>query len=488
MKFSPTLQSIGALQLLLAAVLLIPLLISLIYGESDTPAILAAIGIAVLIGGPLWWFNRQSRNLQFRDTVLIVTLGWFSICLVGCLPFVLHGSIPSLTDAFFEVMSGLTTSGSTILDDIEALPHGLLFWRSMTHFLGGMGMIGLYLLIFSYVGSGNLQMYRIESAPGQGGTGDKMLPNVRLTMKWLWGIYLLLNGVCAILLWFGGLSWFDAVCHAFSAVATGGYSTLNASAGGFGSAYVEWILCLFMFLGGMDFVLHYQALKGNWQSLAKSTELKAYLMICFVLGVGVSGLLWLNGTNSNLLDALRYGFFQVLSLLTTTGYSTTDYELWPQAAQMLLFFCLFIGACSGSTTSGIRIVHLVLLIRFLERLLHRMARPHAVQSILIDGKPVEMSVVNGVLDFIVLQMHAVVIGGVFLSILSPEMDWWSGLNMMMASLWNIGPAFGDVGPTENYAHVSDAGTWFLSLMMLAGRLDIITVLILFSPAFWKSHR
>jgi trk system potassium uptake protein TrkH len=155
---------------------------------------------------------------------------------------------------------------------------------------------------------------------------------------------------------------------------------------------------------------------------------------------------------------------------------------------MLLFFCLFIGACSGSTTSGIRIAHLVLLIRFLERLLHRMARPHAVQSILIDGKPVEISVVNGVLGFIVLQMHAVVIGGVFLSILSPEMDWWSGLNMMMASLWNIGPAFGDVGPTENYAHVSNAGTWFLSLMMLAGRLDIITVLILFSPAFWRSHR
>lgn len=488
MKFSPTLQSIGALLLLLAALLLVPLSIAALYGEEDVPAFLWTIAITTLAGLPLWWFNRNARQLQFRDTVLIVTVGWWSISFFGCLPFVLHGGIPSITDAFFEVMSGLTTTGSTILNDIEALPHGLLFWRAMTHFLGGMGMIGLYLLIFSYVGSGNLQMYRIESAPGQGGTGDRMLPNVRQTMKWLWGIYLLLNLCCAILLWLGGVSWFDAFCHAFSAVATGGYSTLNASAGGLNSAYAEWILILFMFLGGTDFVLHYQALVGNWRALVHSTELLAYLLICGFLGLGVAAVLWGSGTYVSFFESLRYAFFQVLSILTTTGYATADYELWPQAAQMLIFFCLFIGACSGSTTSGIRIIHIVVLFRFLGRLLRKMARPYAVHSIQVDGKALDMAVVNGILGFIALQLHVVILGGVLLSILSPDMDWWSGLNMLMASLWNIGPAFGDVGPTENYAHVSDAGTWFLSLVMLAGRLDIITVLVLFSPAFWKSSR
>jgi trk system potassium uptake protein TrkH len=488
MKPNPTLKNIGMMLLFLAGIMLLPYVIALYNNGGDADALLTTIAASALCGVPIFWLNRNARDLSFRDAVLIVTFGWFIVVFFGALPFYLHGAVPSFTNAYFEAMSGLTTTGSTILSDIEALPRGLLFWRQLMHFIGGMGMIGLYLLLFSYVGTGNLQMYRIESAPGQGATSGKIMPNIRLTMKWLWGIYILLNVVCAILLWLGGMSVYDAACHAFSTIATGGYSTNNASVGGFNSAYLDWVITLFMFLAGADFVLHYQALRGNWRALWNSTELTYYFLICFLLGMSVSFFLWWGDYYAQFTEAMRYGFFQVLSILTTTGYATADYELWSATAQLLIFFCLFIAACSGSTTSGIRIIHVVVFFRFANRMILRMARPFSVKTINVDGRALEMSLVNNILGLIALHLHMLLVGSVFITFVSPDTDWWSSFNVMIASLWNTGPAFGDIGPTENYAHLSDAATWFLSLVMLAGRLDILTIVILFYPSFWKSSR
>jgi len=473
----------GTLLLVTAAFMLLPAFCALLYGEGDLPAILISAAVTALIGWPLWMCFPNEGELGTRGAIFIAVLGWMAVSAVSALPFLIHGSIPSFTDGFFEMMSGYTTTGATILTDIEAVPHGLLMWRSTTHFLGGMGFLTLTVIFLPH-GMGGLRIFRAESSPGQVLTKERFLPRNRDTMIWLWGIYIVLNLLEILFLCLGGMSLFDAACHAFGTVSTSGYSPYNASIGHYGSAYFDWVIIVFMFLGGTTFMLFYHTVMGHWRVLRINTEFRWYVgFLLFFCGM-VAWILWKEGTYG-FIDSLRYGTFQVMSLLTTTGFTTADYELWPQAAQMFLYAACFVGACAGSTTSGIKVVHYVIIVKFMAGAVKKIFfQPLTVLSVRVDRQPVSRMVVNLAICYFIVNIFLVLGGGCFM-VLTDDMDYLTAMSSVIATLMNIGPGFGDVGPSENYAFISDAGKWFLSYMMLVGRLEMFSALVIFYPSFWR---
>ncbi len=475
---------LGILFILIGSSMVLPVICSFLYHEDDLFPILISAIITIGSGLPLWWFFRDHNDLNIKDGFFIAFFGWILVSALSGLPFMLHGSIPCFTDAFFEMMSGYTTSGATILTDIEVVPKGLLFWRSQTHLLGGMGFLTL-IVIFLPHGMGGLRLFRAESSPGQVITKEKFRPRNKDTMIWLWGIYLGLNILQTLLLCLGGMSLFDALCHSFGTVSTSGYSPKNASIGYYGSAYFDWIIILFMFLGGMTFILFYQLLKGNWRALRINTEFRWYVgFIVFFCGM-VSWFLWKDQTYATLMDSIRYGTFQVMSLLTTTGFTTADYETWPQTAQMFLYAVCFIGACAGSTTSGIKVVHYVLICKFMAVSIKTIfLQPMTVTSIKLNQRPVDTMIVDLAICYFIVNIFLVLGGGCFM-VMVDDMDYLTGMSSIIATLMNIGPGFGGIGPSENYAHISEVGKWFLSWNMLVGRLEMFSALVVFYPAFWK---
>ena len=484
MHFRSIAYVVGTLLMVTSIALLFPIITSLIYQENDFNALLISAVVAFGMGLPLWWFSPKDYELSFRDAVLIAVFGWVIISVVSALPFVIHGSIPSFTDAFFEMMSGYTTTGATILTDIESLPHGLLFWRSETHLLGGMGFLTLTLIFLPH-GMAGVRIFRAESSPGQVITKEKFLPRNRDAMIWLWSIYLGLNMLQTLMLWGGGMSLFDSLCHAFGTVATAGFSPKNTSLGYYGNAYFDWVVTIFMFLGGMTFMLFYHMLKGEWNLVRINTELRWYATIVgFFCGISTL-ILWMNGTYDRFFDALRHASFQIISLLTTTGFTTADYELWPQSAQMLLFIVCFIGACAGSTTSGIKIVHFVIIWKFMVTTIKKMFfQPRTILPILLNQRAIDPFAVNLSICYFIANIF-LVLGGSCVMVLLDSMDFQTGMSSVIAAVMNVGPGFGDVGPSENYAHISAAGKWFLAWLMLVGRLEMFSVLVLLFPSFWK---
>lgn len=480
----------GTLFLVTGISMIMPLICSLIYGENDFSAFLISMALILILGAPLWWFFRKHHDLGIKDGIFIAAFGWIIVSALSALPFMIHGAIPSFTDAFFEMMSGYTTSGATILKDIEVVPHGLLFWRSETHLLGGMGFLTLT-VIFLPQGMGGLRIFRAESSPGQVITKEKFHARNRDTMIRLWIIYLVLNVAQVVLLYLGGMSLFDSLCHAFGTVSTSGYSPYNASIGHYNSAYFDWVIIVFMFLGGMTFVLFYQMVLGDWKSLRINTEFRWYVgFMLFFCGV-VSWILWKENTNGwrenpyGYLEAIRYGTFQVTSLLTTTGFTTADYEQWPQAAQMFLYAVCFIGACAGSTTSGIKIVHYVVLFKFMTAAIKKIFfQPMSIISVRLNQRPVEDSIIHLSVCYFIVNIF-MILGGGCVMVLTDDMDYVTAMSSVIAALMNIGPGFGAVGPTENYAFISDTGKWFLSYNMLVGRLEMFSALVIFYPSFWK---
>lgn len=462
----------------------LPLVFSLYYNEGDFAALAISALVTLAVGLPLWRGFRKHHDLNLKDGFFIAVFGWIMISAVSALPFMIHGSIPSFTDAFFEMMSGYTTSGATILTDIEVVPKGLLFWRSETHLLGGMGFLTLTIIFLPH-GMGGLRLFRAESSPGQVVTKEKFLARNRDTMIWLWGIYLALNLAQTLLLCAGGMSLFESLCHAFGTVSTSGYSPKNLSIGHYNSAYFDWVIIVFMFLGGMTFMLFFHMLRGNWEAIRINTEFRWYVgFLLFFCGF-TTWILLQNNTYDNFADALRYGTFQIMAILTTTGFTTADYELWPQAAQMFIFAACFIGACAGSTTSGIKVVHYVLIWKYMVASIKKIFfQPMSVISIRLNGRPVERIIVDLAICYFIVNMFLILAGGCFM-VLVDEMDYVSGLSSVIASLMNIGPGFGTVGPAKNYAHISDMGKWFLAYMMLVGRLEIFSALVIFYPSFWK---
>ena len=484
MHFRSIAYVIGALLLVASIAMLFPIAVSLIYQEGDLSALLISVAVAFGMGLPLWWFKPSHYELSFRDAVLIAVLGWVVISAVSTLPFIIHGSIPSFTDAFFEMMSGFTTTGATILNDIESVPHGLLFWRSETHLLGGMGFLTLTLIFLPH-GMAGVRIFRAESSPGQVITKEKFLPRNRDAMIWLWSIYLGLNLLQTLLLWGGGMSMFDSLCHAFSTVATAGFSTKNASIGYYSNVYFDWVIIIFMFLGGMTFMLFYYMLKGEWNLVRLNTELRWYASIV-VFFCGISTLiLWMNGSYDGFFEALRYASFQIISLLTTTGFTTADYELWPQAALMLLYIVCFIGACAGSTTSGIKIVHFVIIWKYMVTSVKKIFfQPRTILPIHLNHRAIDSSAINLSICYFIANIFLLFVGAAVM-VLVDSMDYQTAMSSVISALMNIGPGFGEIGPSENYSQISALGKWFLAWLMLVGRLEMFSALVLLFPSFWK---
>lgn len=484
MHFTSIFHVFGLLLMVTGGSMIVPAACSVIYSEDDLFALLVSAAITFFLGLPAWWCCRKKYELNMKDGIVIAVFGWVVVSAFSGLPFVMHGSIPSFTDAFFEMISGYTTTGATILTDIEAVPHGLLFWRSETHLLGGMGFLTLTVILLPK-GMGGLRLFRAESSPGQVITKEKFKPRNRDTMISLWWIYLSLNFIQAALLHFGGMSLFDALCTAFGTISTSGYSPKNLSIGHYQSAYFDWVTIAFMFLGGTTFILFFQVLRGDIKALSRNTEFKWYVVLVVFFATTVALLLLKGGTYDSLPQAYRFATFQVMSLLTTTGFTTADYELWPQAAQMFLFAVCFIGACAGSTTSGIKIVHYVIICKYMYNSIRKIFfQPRSIITVRLNQKAVDSSVIDLAICYFIVNIF-MVLGGGCLLVLLEELDYLSAMSAVISSLMNIGPGFGAVGPSQNFAFFSDVSKWFLSWNMLVGRLEMFTALVIFYPSFWK---
>ena len=453
---------------------------SLYYGDNDIfPLLICGAGTS-LTGLILNLLTKEKEpDIRKREGYIVVSLGWIVMSLFGALPFVIHGSIPSYTDAFFETMSGFTTTGASILNDIESLPHGLLFWRSMTQWLGGMGIIVLSIAILPILGIGGMQLF-VAEVPGP--KKDKIHPRIRETAKRLWGIYVLFTIVQVFLLILGGMNFFDAICHAFTTMATGGFSTKQASVAYYDSPFIHYVMIVFMFLAGTNFTLHYLLLHKKFKDVFGNDEFKFYIKllgsITFIVVIGIFFTEY-----AGIEKSFRDGLFQVVSIVTTTGYVTADYELWGPFFQVLFFLLLFTGGCAGSTGGGIKIVrHFVLLknsVVELKRLIH----PRAVIPVRFNKGAVSNEIIQNVLAFFLFYVFIFVIGTLIMSIIG--LDFLSAMGATATSLGNVGPGISSVGPTSNFANVPDIGKWFLSFLMLLGRLELFTILVIFAPAFWQ---
>lgn len=418
------------------------------------------------------------RSIGKREGYIIVAFAWIIISLFGALPFVLCGAIPGYTDAFFETISGFTTTGATILTDIEAMPKGLLFWRSTTHWIGGMGIIVLSLAILPFLGIGGMQLF-IAEVPGP--TPDKLHPRITQTAKRLWGIYVLLTVLETGLLMLGGMNLFDGLCHAFGTMATGGFSTKNTSIAGF-SPYIQYVITAFMILAGTNFSLHYLALHGKLRDVWKNEEYRYFLGAIGVASVIITLSLFFTEPG-NIEHAFRDSIFTVVSIITTTGFITADYLVWPGVLWFLIFLLMFVGGSAGSTGGGIKIMRQLLLFKNSLIELKRQMHPQAVIPVRMNGRPVSQDIIFNVLAFFLIYMISFAIGTLVMSLLG--LDFESAIGTTAATIGNIGPGIGSVGPVGNYSDIPLLGKWFLSFLMLLGRLELFTVLILFSPAFWK---
>jgi len=479
-NFKLIFRILGFLLLLEGFFILLCVPVSLIYKEGIHLE-LGASGLAnILTGGLLMLVTwNADKNLQTRDGFLVVTTGWIILSVFGSLPFVFTGSIPSFTDAFFETVSGFTTTGATILDDIEALPKAVLLWRSITQWLGGMGIIVMSLAIFPLLGIGGMQLFDAES-PGP--SVDKLHPRIKETARRLWFIYIIFTITEIILLIAGGMNLFDAINHSFTTMATGGYSTKQLSVGYWDSPYIHYVITFFMFLAGINFTLAYFALHLNFKKVFQNEEFRLYCGFIAVFTILTAIVLHITQFN-NWEESIRQGAFQVVSIMTTTGFVITDYVLWVPFLQVILIILMFIGGSAGSTAGSIKVVRILLFFRNSVTELKRMIHPNAVIPVRMNNRVVPPEILSNVFAVICFYLLATVIGIIVISAMGYDLS--SSLGAVATSLGNVGPGIGVFGPTASFNHVPVFGKWFLSFLMLIGRLELITVLILLTPGFWR---
>lgn len=462
------------------ALLMLPALgVSLYYGEGDSTAFVLSILITALVGLPLSLLKRKRREMYARDGFAIVALSWIMVSFFGSFPFVLSGAIPSFIDSFFETASGFTTCGASILTQIQSLPKGILFWRSFTHWVGGMGVIVLTLAIFPNIGAGALQMLKAES-PGP--TPGKFVPQLRQTAKILYSIYFVITLVEVIALRIAGLPLYDAFIHSFGTVGTGGFSNMNSSVGAYNNLAAEIIITLFTFICGVNFTLYYQMLKGNFKALFKDSEFRFYCGVVIISIVLITFNLY-RTVFSSLGESLRHSSFQVVTIISTTGFSTTDFDKWRMFSKIILFILMFIGGCAGSTGGAIKNVRILLLFKIAKRELLKIIHPKAVYTVRLGDKAVDERVLSEVLAFFFLYMLVFIVAVLIVSI--DNMDWATTVSSVAATLGNVGPGFGVVGATGNYSSLSNLSKLVLSFAMIIGRLEIYPILLLGVPSFWR---
>jgi len=472
---------LGAIALVEAAAMLPSLLISLAYGEGDAMAFVWTILLLLLIGGPLrLLIKTEKANLRAREGFLVVSLAWLLLSVFGALPFVFSGVIPHFVDAFFESVSGFTTTGASIMTQIEGQPHGIMFWRSFTHWIGGMGVLVLTLAILPQMSGRTSHLVRAES-PGP--TLSKIVPRMGDTAKILYLIYGLLTIVEFLLLMLAGMNAYDAAIHALGTAGTGGFSNYSASVGHFDSALIDGIITLFMVLFGVNFVMYYKLIIRDFADVKANEELKWYLGIYF--GVTAIITLIILPQYGNLLTALRYSSFQVATIISTTGYATTDFNLWPIAARMLILLAMFLGSCAGSTAGGMKICRIGMLSKQALREVRHTIQPRKAMVVRFEGKAVDESVLRQVSTFAFIYVALIIIGGFFLS-LEGRFDVQTNFTAALTCVSNVGPGLGDVvGPAGNFAGYGPFAKLLLSFLMLAGRLEFFPMLALFHPAMWR---
>ncbi len=456
-------------------------IIAVIYKGNDIFSLFLVTAISLILGISLFLFSRKTkREISKKESYLIVALSWIVLSAVGALPFVFHGCIPSYTDAFFETVSGFTTTGATILNDIESVPHGLLFWRSITQWMGGMGIIVLSIAVFPLIKVGGFQLF-VAEVPGV--TYDKLHPRIKGTAKRLWLIYIGLTAAEIILLTLGGMTLYDAVNHSFTTMATGGYSTKQASIAFYNSPFIQYVIIFFMFLAGVNFSLIFYAFKGQFRKLIRNNEFRFYTLITIVSAVFVAlGLMFY--MNLPFEKAVRDALFQVVSIITTTGFITADYMLWvPPYLWVIIFLLMFVGGSSGSTGGGIKAVriHLILRNSYLE--LKRLIHPNAVIPVRYNGQSVSSGIITNVMAFVIIYFIIFGAGTIILAINGLDLD--SAMGASATCLGNIGPGINQLGPAYTFSFLNDISKWTLSALMLLGRLELFTILIIFTPVFWK---
>lgn len=483
MNVRSVLRLVGVLVMFIGLSMSFSLLWSLYLDEPDVGALVLSMLICFGAGGGLFALGWRSKApVLRREGMAMVGLSWLLAALFGALPFYFSGATPNFADAYFEAMSGFTTTGSTILQDIEALPKGVLFWRSFTHWLGGMGIVVLFVAILPYLRVSGKQLFKSE-VPGP--TAEVLRPRISETASLLWRIYLGLTVVLVAILWALGMSFYDALCHTFGTMATGGFSVWNKSIGYYDSVLIEAIIVVFMILAGTNFGLYFQVLKGDWKTFWRNSEWRFYMGIIGGATLLISVDLVLRQTYGSILHAIRHAGFQVVSIVTTTGFGTADFEQWSSFSQLILVALMFVGGCAGSTGGGMKVVRILVVLKQAYLGMEKVFRPHLVRTLKIGGVPVEDDVRDAILIFFCISLHVVLFGS--LAMTAMGVDLITAVTAVITALNNIGPGLGMVGPVDNFASIPDAGKYLLSLCMVLGRLELFAVLVLFMPAFWRGH-
>lgn len=458
-------------------------LVALYYGENDFWAFITTAAMILGVATAMVKLPQPSdRTLTRKDGYFIVTSIWILFTLFGSLPYIISGHIPNFADAFFETMSGFTTTGSTILTDIEAMPHATLFWRSLTQWLGGMGIITLFIALLPSLGIEGRDLYIAEdTSPLHSKTGATFA----FTTRTFWLLYLSFTAVCTIMLRCGGMDWFNALNHAFTSVATGGFSTKNLSVGFWGNApFIQYTLIFFMFIGGVNFALIYTLFNRHWKKFFQDAEIKFCIGIILTTSLIVGICLYINNYNT-LEGSLRTALFHIVSIMSTSGFVTENYELWPGLTLPFLVFVMFMGECSGSTSGGLKCIRGLMVFKTIFSEMKRIIHPNAIILVKYNKRGVRPEVSNSIMNFFILYMLIIILGALLLYPMLENSDWATAISASLTSISNVGPAFAGVGPTTTFAWMSGSAKIFCAALMLIGRLEMFTVLVLFTREFWR---
>ena len=477
MNFKLVVHTLGRVISFEAICMVLSLICSILTGDGQYTAFLISIAICLIVGTSLSLIKPKEKRLFSRDGFATVALSWIALSIFGSLPFIISGTIPSFTDAFFETASGFTTTGASILKDVEVLPKSILFWRSFTHWIGGMGVIVFLVAVLPLSGGSNMHLMRAEST---GPSVGKLVPKVRTTAKILYTIYFGITVVLLVLLLLGGMDIFEALCTTFGTVGTGGFGFKNSSMADY-STYIQVVITVFMILCGINFSIYYLIIMRKFSLAFRSSEMWAYLGVIAVSIIVISSnCMHLFGGFG---ESLKHSAFQVGSVITTTGYSTADFDQWPQLSKTILLVLMFIGASAGSTGGGIKVSRIIILLKSIVKEIRIASHPKSTHKVTMDGRNVEHETIRSVNVFMV--SYLVIFAFSLLAISIDNMDFTTNFTAVAATINNIGPGFAGVGPTQNFSGYSDFSTVILTLDMLIGRLEIFPMLVLFSPQAWK---
>ncbi|EGF56925.1 TrkH family potassium uptake protein [Bacteroides fluxus] len=481
-NFKTIIRIIGILLLLETVMFLCCSGVSYYYGEGDLAAFWKAGAITAGAGLLLAALGREGEHqLTRRDGYVLVSFAWVAFSLFGMLPFYIGGYIPDITNAFFETMSGFSSTGATILDDIESLPHGILFWRSMTQWIGGLGIIMFTIAVLPIFGVSGLQVFAAEAS---GPTHDKVHPRIGITAKWIWSIYAGITGILVALLMLGGMNWFDSICHAFATTGTGGFSTKQASVAYYNSPYIEYVISTFMFVSGINFTLLLLFVNRKFKKFIGNAELKWYFWSVVSFTAVIAVVLYYTSP-MGVEESFRKSLFQVISLQTSTGFATDDYMTWPPVLWGLLTIIMVMGACAGSTTGGLKCIRMVILSKVSRNEFKHIIHPNAVLPVRINKQVIPPSIVSTVLAFCFLYLIIIIISVLLMMAMGIGAE--EAVGCVISSIGNMGPGLGECGPAYSWNALPDIAKWLLAFLMLLGRLELFTVLLLFTPAFWKRN-